>query len=75
MLITKIYSNSLLASLNSRSPLFDGSTTAFWQPSNGPGDNTNVFSTSPPEQSATDIELGNVSVNFILKNGGTLRAS
>ncbi|KAJ7882637.1 hypothetical protein B0H14DRAFT_2703514, partial [Mycena olivaceomarginata] len=57
MLITKIYSNSLLASLNSRSPLFDGSTTAFWQPSNGPGNNTNVFSTSPPEQSATDIEL------------------
>ncbi|KAJ7816072.1 hypothetical protein B0H14DRAFT_1403262 [Mycena olivaceomarginata] len=75
MLITKIYSNSLLASLNSRSPLFDGSTTAFWQPSNGPGNNTNVFSTSPPERSATDIELGNTSLGVFEAKPGSFTGS
>ncbi|KAJ7359958.1 hypothetical protein DFH08DRAFT_1039294 [Mycena albidolilacea] len=75
MLITKIYSNSLLASLNSRSPLFDGSTTVFWQPSNGPGNNTNVFSTSPPERSATDIGLGNTSLGVFEAKPGSFTGS
>ncbi|KAF8207922.1 hypothetical protein K438DRAFT_2013309 [Mycena galopus ATCC 62051] len=62
LLITKTCSNSLLASLNSRSPIFDSSTTAFWQPSNGPSSNTNVCSTSPPEQAAVDDELEDTSL-------------
>ncbi|KAJ7245875.1 hypothetical protein B0H12DRAFT_1127049 [Mycena haematopus] len=66
LLITKIYSNSLLASLNSRSPIFNGSTTALWQSSTGRGNNTNVFSTAPPEQSGTDVELGTVSVSLFI---------
>ncbi|KAF7345924.1 putative Transmembrane protein [Mycena venus] len=74
LLITKIYSNSLLASLNSRAPVFDGSTTAFWQPSNGPG-NTNVFSTSPPEQTATDVELGNTSLGAFEAKPGIFTGS
>ncbi|KAF7349553.1 putative Transmembrane protein [Mycena sanguinolenta] len=75
LLITKIYSNSLLASLNSRSPIFDGSTTAFWQPSTGRGNNTNVFSTSPSELAAADVELENTSLGAFEAKPGTLTGS
>ncbi|KAJ6594862.1 hypothetical protein B0H19DRAFT_1247495 [Mycena capillaripes] len=75
LLITKIYSNSLLASLNARSPMFNGSTTAVWQPSNSSGNKSNVFSTSPPEQIATDIELGNTSLGAFEAKPGTLTGS
>ncbi|KAJ7657577.1 hypothetical protein B0H17DRAFT_1145815 [Mycena rosella] len=75
LLITKIYSNSLLASLNSRSPIFNGGTTAFWQPSNGPGNNTHVFSTSPPEQTVTDVELGNTSLGAFEAKPGIFTGS
>ncbi|KAJ6503967.1 hypothetical protein C8R45DRAFT_1186123 [Mycena sanguinolenta] len=75
LLITKIYSNSLLASLNSRSSIFDGSTTAFWQPSNGTSNNTNVFSTSPPEQAAADIELEDTSLGAFEAKPGMLAGS
>ncbi|KAJ6594871.1 hypothetical protein B0H19DRAFT_1247507 [Mycena capillaripes] len=74
LIITKIYSNSLLASLNSRSPTFNGSTT--WQPSNGPANSISVFSTSPPEHTqATDIELGNTSLEAFKAKPGTLTGS
>ncbi|KAJ7621806.1 hypothetical protein B0H17DRAFT_1151750 [Mycena rosella] len=75
LLITKIYSNSLLASLNSRSPIFNGGTTEFWRPSNGPGNNTNVFSTSPPEQTVTDVELGNTSLGAFEAKPGIFTGS
>ncbi|KAF7345958.1 putative Transmembrane protein [Mycena venus] len=75
LLITKIYSNSLLASLNSRSSIFDGSTTAFWQPSNGRSNSTNVFSTSPPEQTAADVELEDTSLGAFEAKPGNLIAS
>ncbi|KAF8207937.1 hypothetical protein K438DRAFT_1930875 [Mycena galopus ATCC 62051] len=75
LFITKIYSNSLLASLNSRSPIFDSSTTAFWQPSNGLSNNTNVFSTSPPEQTAPDIELEDTSLGAFEAKPGLLTGS
>ncbi|KAJ7737233.1 hypothetical protein DFH07DRAFT_944270 [Mycena maculata] len=65
LLITKIYSNSLLASLNSRSTIFNGTPTTFWRPSNSPESNTNVFSTSPPEPTTNDVELGNVRHQFM----------
>ncbi|KAJ7814003.1 hypothetical protein B0H14DRAFT_2851549 [Mycena olivaceomarginata] len=71
-LITKIYSNSLLASLNSRSPIFDGSTTTFWQPSNG---NTNVFSTSPREQIIADVELEDTSLGAFKARPGIFTGS
>ncbi|KAJ7117625.1 hypothetical protein C8R44DRAFT_791151, partial [Mycena epipterygia] len=53
LLITKIYSNSLLASLNSRSPIFngtEGTTTTVFQPS--------LHFALPREHSVNDIELG-----------------
>ncbi|KAJ7340805.1 hypothetical protein DFH08DRAFT_938602 [Mycena albidolilacea] len=75
LLITKIYSNSLLASLNSRSPIFDSSTTAFWQPSNGTGNNTNVFSTSPPERIVADVELEDTSLGAFKARPGIFTGS
>ncbi|KAF8151239.1 hypothetical protein K438DRAFT_1943513 [Mycena galopus ATCC 62051] len=75
LFITKIYSNSLLASLNSRSPIFDGGSKAFWQPSNGLGNNTNVSSTSPPQRSTTDVELGNTSLAAFEAKPGSLTGS
>ncbi|KAJ7469290.1 hypothetical protein B0H11DRAFT_2283786 [Mycena galericulata] len=74
LLITKIYSNSLLASLNSRSPIFNGSTTTFLQPSNGPESNTNVFSASLPART-TDVELGNTSLGAFRAKPGSLTGS
>ncbi|KAJ7135955.1 hypothetical protein C8R44DRAFT_769345 [Mycena epipterygia] len=55
LLITKLYSNSLLASLNARSPIFtghgtEGTTTTVFQPSMS-------FALPPREHSVNDIEL------------------
>ncbi|KAJ6476824.1 hypothetical protein C8R45DRAFT_365536 [Mycena sanguinolenta] len=75
LLITKIYSNSLLASLNSRSPIFDGSATTFWQPSNGTSNNTNVFSTAPPDQGATDVGSEDTSLGAFEAKPGILTSS
>ncbi|KAF7349500.1 putative Transmembrane protein [Mycena sanguinolenta] len=75
LLITKIYSNSLLASLNSRSPIFDGGSTAFWQPSNGRSNSTNVFSTAPPRQATADVELEDTSIGAFEAKPGTLTGS
>ncbi|KAJ7149713.1 hypothetical protein C8R46DRAFT_1125850 [Mycena filopes] len=59
LLITKIYSNSLLASLNSRAPVFNPGSC--WQPSsNKSNSRSGVFSTTPPQGTVTDVELGNV---------------
>ncbi|KAJ7020716.1 hypothetical protein C8F04DRAFT_1143044 [Mycena alexandri] len=73
LLITKIYSNSLLASLNSRSPVFNGSTTASWEPSNSSGNRSNVFSTSPPDQNG--VELRNIPLGAFEAKPGNLAGS
>ncbi|KAJ7772245.1 hypothetical protein B0H16DRAFT_1512824 [Mycena metata] len=71
-LITKIYSNSLLASLNSRSPVFSGNTTTNTGSSSS-GNRSNVFSTSPPDPA--DVELRNIPLGAFEAKPTNLRGS